>query len=213
MTAWSAARDARRERLRGALGRREGLRALVVAGLRRRVLVAGATQLDLVVRLERRAELRLEFAVARRALRLAFELAESRRQLADQDADMAEVVACLRQPPLGAGQLDAVAVYVRCFLDEPATLQRPQAEHLVDEALRHHGVGVLADLRAPKQILHVQQAHLLAVDAVLVLAAAVGAPADAHLVEVDRHPLLGVVERSASLRPCPAGCGCRSRRR
>ena len=186
--------DLRGEGLGPAPRRGERLRALVVARLRGGVRVTGAPQLELVVGLERGREPALERAVARGALGLALELAQPRRELADKHAHVAEVVARLREPPLGAGQLDAVAVDVGRLLDQVAALDRPEAQHLVDQPLRHHRVRVLPHLGAAEQVLHVEQPHLLAVDAVLALAGAVRAARDADLVEVDRHPVLGVVE-------------------
>ena len=184
----------RGECLRLAARRRERLGALVVPRLRGNQRLAGLPQLGLVPGLEGGAELGVELAVAARALRLPLQLPQAWSELADHHPHVAEVVARLRQPPLGLRELNAVAVNLGGLLDQVAPLERTQAEHLVDEALRHHRVGVLADLGAPEEIVHVQQPHLLAVDAVLVLTTAVGAPADAHLVEVDRHPVLGVVE-------------------
>ena len=93
--------------------------------------------------------------------------------------------------------LEALAVeadFGRLF-DQRAAIFGPQAEHLLDHALPHEGVTVLANLGAHEQLDDVAQADAGAVDEVLVFAVAVGAAGDDHLVEVDGEPLLSIVER------------------
>ena len=197
--------DAGREGSRRSLGGGERLGALVVSRAGGRERLVGEPQLRLVVGLEGGAELAVQLAEAGRPHRLALELAEPRRELADHHADVAEVVAGLGQPPLGAVQLHAVAVDVGGLLDQLAPLDRAQPQHLVDQALRHHRVRVLADLGAEEEVVDVEQPHLLAVDAVLVLPGAVGPAGDADLVEVDRHPVLGVVEDQRDLGDAEGG--------
>src|SRR5205814_1815480 len=88
-----------------------------------------------------------------------------------------------------------VEAHFRSLFDQRAAVFRPQAEHLLDHALPHEGVAVLANLRAHKELDDVAQADARAVDEVLVLAVAISAARDHDLVESDREPLLGVIER------------------
>ena len=126
--------DVRGEGLGLPARRGERLGSLVVARLRGGQRLAGLPQFGLVPGFEGGAELGVEFAEAARALRLPLQLPQARGQLADQHPHVAEVVARLRQPPVRSRQFDAVAVDLGGLLDQVAALQRPQAEHLVDEA-------------------------------------------------------------------------------
>ena len=85
------------------------------------------------------------------------------------------------------------------LLDEAPPLAGPERQHLVDEPLRHHGVAVLADLGAAEEVEHVAEPDALPVDAVIVLARAVGAARDGDLAVLDGHPALGVVEGQRDL--------------
>ena len=94
-------------------------------------------------------------------------------------------------------ELLAVEADVGGLFDEARGGPRAQGEHLLDHALSHEGVAVLADLGAHEELDDVLEAHLAAVDEVFVLAAAVGAAGDDDLVELDGQPVLAVVERDA----------------
>ena len=68
-------------------------------------------------------------------------------------------------------------------------------EDLVDEALAHDRVAVLADIALHQQVDDVAQAHARAIEQVFGVAVAVDAAADFNFGEVERQPAVFVVER------------------
>ena len=80
------------------------------------------------------------------------------------------------------------------LLKDLAAILRLDGEDLVDAALADHRIAVLADAGVAEEIHDVAQAAGRAVDLVLALTAAVHAPGDAHLGEVDGQGVILVVE-------------------
>src|SRR5207244_3742276 len=80
-----------------------------------------------------------------------------------------------------------------------APLLRLEGEGQVDHALADHGAAVRREVGLEQQVDDVAQAHAVAVDEVLVLARAVGAPGEDDLLEWRVEPAGRVVERDRDL--------------
>ena len=70
---------------------------------------------------------------------------------------------------------------------------------MLDQALAHEGIAVLADLRLHEQFAEVLQPNAALVQVVLVVAAPISAPTDHYLFEVDGQPPVAVIERELDL--------------
>ena len=125
---------------------------------------------------------------------LPFEIAQPRRQLADDVARAREVAGRIRQLLRGLLPLALVDGDAGGFLEEFAPLFRPLRQRLVHQTLADDAVGALAEAGAAQQLGDVAQADAIAVQEVLVFARTIGAAADLHLAEVDRQPARGIVE-------------------
>ena len=99
----------------------------------------------------------------------------------------------------------AVEADIGGLLDQPAPLLRPQGEHLLDEALAHEGVAILAHLGLEEELVHVLEADAGLVDVVLVLAAAIGSPRNDHFFVIEREPVVAVVKLDLDLSQAERG--------
>ena len=140
------------------------------------------------------------------ALRLASDLglAPERLQLSP---DLAGEVAQTREVGLHRLELAQRLLFAtpvledaRGLLDEPAALLRRGAQHGVELALPHDHVHLAAETGVAQQLLHVEQAAVVAVDRVLAAAVAEQRAADRHLGVVDRQRAVGVVDGQDHLR-------------
>ena len=140
-----------------------------------------------------------ELAVLVRAAGLAAQAAQARFEFGDDQFDAPHVLARAREARAGVVDLLAEALHVGGFVDEGAAVFGGEAEHLVDHALAHDGVAVLAHVGLLQQVVEVAQADAGAVEEVLAVAVAVGAPPDFDLGEIEGQPAVGVVEREHDL--------------
>ena len=134
-----------------------------------------------------------------RGLRLFFQRLYLQLQFGDLVSDPQQVF-------LGAGELPlrfvlavAEAGDARGLLEYLAPVGGLGGDDLADAALADDRVAVGAQARVHQQLAHVTKAHLLAVDIVFALAAAVVAAGDADLVRVQRKHPGGVVEDQRDL--------------
>ena len=195
-----AQRRERRAELRRARGRGGGP-VLVLLQLRRDALALGAAR-------RRRAQVRqdLEVAHARGHLAVAFRAAHLRVELRHAPFQLGDEVVDADRVLLGGFQPAQRLVLAREELadagglfEQRAALGGLRRQDRVDLALRHDRVRARPQARAHQQLVHVAQAHGLAVDVELGLADAVRAPRDLHLGEVERQHALRVVERERHL--------------
>ena len=140
-----------------------------------------------------------ELAVLAGAVGLAAEEAEAGLQLVDDDLDLGHVLARAGEAVVGVSDLDAEGLDVGGLVDEGAAVLGGEAEDLIDHALTHDGVAVLADVGFLEEVVEVAQADTGAVQEVLGVAVAVGAAADLDLAEVEGQPAVAVVEGEGDL--------------
>ena len=107
----------------------------------------------------------------------------------------------------------AVLEDARGLLDEAAAVFGGRAQHLVELALPDDDVHLAAEARVAEQLLHVEQAALLAVDGVLARAVAEQRARDGDLAVLDRQRAVGVVDREAHLGAAERARAWRCRRR
>ena len=97
------------------------------------------------------------------------------------------------------------------LLDEPAAVLGARVQHRVELALPDDHVHLAAETGVAQQLLHVEQAALLAVDRVLAAAVAEQRATDRDLAVLDRQRAVGVVDRQQHLgaaeRPLGGGAG------
>ncbi len=110
-----------------------------------------------------------------------------------------EVALGLLQPPQRFGPARLVVGDAGRFLEQRPPLVGAQREGLIDKPLADDGVGALGQPAGCQQVGHVLQAHVAAVDEVLVVAGAEGAAGDLDLAEVDGQPAVAVVEGDGCL--------------
>ena len=95
--------------------------------------------------------------------------------------------------------------HVGRLFDQAAPILGPEGEHLFDQPLTHDGVAVLAHLGLHEELGHVLEPDAALIDVVLVIAAAIGAPAHDYLLVREGEPAVAVVEDDAYL--CHPLCG------
>ena len=137
-----------------------------------------------------------------RALRLVdlpLEGLELAGYLAREELGAREVLVHGGELALAALLAAAVLGDVGRLLDEGAALLGAAREDGVELALGDDRVGVLAKARVVQDVLDVHEARGGAVDEVLGLAGAVHPARDAHLGEVDRQRVVGVVQHERHL--------------
>ncbi len=119
----------------------------------------------------------------------------------------------LHRLELAHGLLFATTVLedARRLLDEAAALFGGGPQHLVELTLPDDDVHLAAEAGVGEQLLHIQQAALLAVDRVLAAAVAEQGAGDRDLGVLDRQRPVAVVDREADLgaaeRPAGRGAG------
>ena len=158
-----------------------------------------------IIDLEVGLQVRLHLLVFLRPAGLAFQVAQTRRQLADDVLGARQIGLRFAKLVLGLIALGLVNGDACCLFKQLAPLLRALRQRLVDEALADDGIGALAQPRASQQLADVTQAHAVAVEVILVLARAVGAAADLNLVEVDRQPARRIVEGQHDVRHAEPG--------
>ncbi len=99
------------------------------------------------------------------------------------------------------------------LLDEPAPVLGTRVQHRVELALPDDHVHLAAETGVAQQLLHVEQAALLAVDRVLAAAVAEQRATDRDLAVLDRQRAIGVVDRQQHLGAAERALGRRCRRR
>ena len=171
--------------------------------LRRRRLLEGLLeQTDLVC-----VELRPGVAhVCLHRLRLAGDLGLRPERL-QLPADLADQVAQPRQVLLHGLELAQRLLLAATVLENagglfdvaPAVL-RGRLQHVVELALPDDHVHLSAEPRVAQQLLHVEQAHRLAVDRVLAASVSKQRARDLHLGVLDRQRAVGVVDRELDMR-------------
>ena len=107
-----------------------------------------------------------------------FQGAYSALQLAQNIQQAHQILLCLLQPPLGICALVAEARDSRRLFKQFPTVLILGRNNRIDLALTHQRIAVGAQARVHKQLANVLAPHLLAVDLVLALAAAVIAAGD-----------------------------------
>ena len=140
-----------------------------------------------------------EVAMLAGAVGLAAEEAEAGFQLVDDDLDLRDILARAFEALVSVGDLRAEGLHVGGFVDERAALLGREAEHLIDHALAHDGVAVLADVGLLEEVVEVAQADAGAVQQVLGVAVTIGAAADLDLAVVEGEPAVAVVEGERDL--------------
>ncbi len=171
--------------------------ALPGRGLVRDVLVQGVAQLDEVVGQQAQpgvAQVGLDPGRPPGHLGLPAQRLQLAAQLGGEVGQPVEVG--LHPVELAERLLLALAVLEDAgrLLDEGAAVLGAAGEDGVELALAHDDVHLAADAGVAEQLLHVEQAHLVAVDLVLALTGAVHAPGDRHLGVGDRQRAVGVVD-------------------
>ena len=136
-----------------------------------------------------------EVAVLAGAVGLAAEEAEAGFQLVDDDLDLCHVFARALEAVMGVGDLRAERLDVGGLVDERAAVLGGEAEHLIDHALAHDGVAVLADVGLLEEVVEVAQADAGAVQEVLGVPVTIGAATNLDLAVVEGEPAIAVVER------------------
>ena len=106
----------------------------------------------------------------------------------------------LIQPLEGVRPAVAVVGDARRLLEHIAAVLGPGGDHLLDLALAHHGIAVAPQARIHEQLVHVPQAHGLAVDEVGAFARAVVAPGDGHLEFGAVQRPVGIIQPQGDLR-------------
>ena len=86
-----------------------------------------------------------------------------------------------------------------CLLDEQATVLGTGAQHVLQRALGDDRMRVTTETGIVENVEYVHEARGRAVDEILALAAAVHAPRDDDLVEVERERAIGIVEHEVDL--------------
>ena len=137
--------------------------------------------------------------VALRAPKRRIEFGNSALQLRDEVADANRILLRALETPqrlmLAREKLaDACSLF-----EEGAPVGRFAGEDRVDLTLRNDRVRAGTEPRSHDEIEDVAQAHLAAVDEVLALADAIGAPGDLHFVKVDWQTAVSVVEENRDL--------------
>ena len=138
-------------------------------------------------------------AVLAGAVGLAAEEPEAGLQLVDDDLDLRHVLARALEAVVGVGDLRTEGLDVGGLVDERAAVLGGEAEHLVDHALAHDGVAVLADVGLLEEVVEVAQPDAGAVQQVLGVAVAVGAASDLDLAVVEGEPAVAVIEGEGDL--------------
>ena len=128
---------------------------------------------------------------------VALERADAAFQLAEDVAQALEVAFGGGQAALGLVFAVAEPGDAGGFLKNFAPLARLGADDLGNAALADDGVAVAAKTCVQQQLVHVLEAHVLAVDRVFALAAAVVAAADRDFVGVHRKAVVRVVDGQA----------------
>ena len=126
-------------------------------------------------------------------LRLSFQAAQTRADLVDDVVDTQEVGLGLVQLADRLVSLVLVGGDAGGLFEQGAAFFRPQAECPIHETLADHGVGALAEARGAQHFEDVPQPYAGVVEEVFVLARAVGAAGDGHLLELRRQPAAGIV--------------------
>ncbi len=86
------------------------------------------------------------------ALSLAAQLSEPRLDLLDDDGDTVDVVARRREPVDRLPDLQPEAFHVRSLIEERAAFFGRHAQHLIDKALAHDRVAVLAHVTLHQEV-------------------------------------------------------------
>ncbi len=128
------------------------------------------------------------------ALGLAGELGETGSDLGDDEGDLLEVLAGSGKAVLGVVNPGSEAFDVGGLIEESAAFVGVHGEDLIDEALTHDGVTVLADITFHEKVYDVAQADAGAIEEVFGVAVAVDAAGDFDFSEVDGEPAFLVVE-------------------
>ena len=146
------------------------------------------------------AELVAQNKVLLRRFRLLAQRFDLYFKLRDLIADAQEVV--LRAGELALGLVLAVAEAgnARGFFKYFAPVGRFGGDDLADTPLPDDRVAVAAETGIHQQFRYVTQAHLLAVDVIFALAAAVVAPGDADLVGIERQDARRIIQHERHLR-------------
>ncbi len=148
-----------------------------------------------------RERLRLgrEPLVLLRHLRLLLQGLELASQLRQHVGQPQQVLIEVRELALGSFLAAAVLGDARGFLDVFATVLGLGEQHLLELALADHGVQGAADAGLAQQLLHVEQPHDLAVDAVLRFARAEDRACDLDLAHRHRDLAGRVVDHELDL--------------
>ena len=182
--------------VQGVLGERQGALAAVP-------LVAVPDALQLL-------EVAAEEVVLFRALRLAAEGAGAGLHLAEDVADALEVALRLLDALQGLLALAQVRRDAGGLLKERPARLGPQGERRVHQPLADHRVAAARQARPAEDVEDVAVADLVAVQDVLVLAGAVGAPADEHLRVFEGQDPLRVVQGDEHLGHAHPRAGARA---
>jgi len=125
---------------------------------------------------------------------LSLQVAQPRRQLADDVASAHQIVGRIGELLAGLLALGLVDRDARGFLEQFSAFLRSLGERLVDESLADDTVSALAQARAAQQFRDVAQSNPIAVQEVLIFAGTISAAGYLDFSEVDREPARGVVQ-------------------